>query len=100
MQTEHENYIREAAETIYELLQDDNIRKQCEARQKYLDRQRTTYSHIDKAKEQRLIAEEDVTKVQKQIDSLNEFISAEECSLAILKATLANKKDAALKPQQ
>lgn len=92
MQTEQFNPFREAAETIYELLQDDNFRKQCEARQKYLDRQRETYDCIDTAKDRRTKAETETNTLQSKISSLNLFIAEAEKNLATLRATPAGSR--------
>ena len=90
MQTEHIPLFREAAETIYELLQNDTFYKQCEARQNYLDRQRETFACIDQASDRRYKAEKEADHIQSKLSTLNMFISTEEKTLANLRAALAD----------
>ena len=57
MHAQKDEYIEEAANTIYRLSQDEKVRLQCEAREDYYRRQRSVQHYIEEQAEQ--IAEKD-----------------------------------------
>ncbi len=99
MLAQKDAYIEEACNTIYQLTQEEKIRLQCEAREDYYRRQRTTQAYIanqeNKINEQesRITAQENQIAVQEnQIAAQENQIAAQESQISVLETQMAEKE--------
>ena len=84
MHAQKDEYIEEAANTIYRLSQDEKVRLQCEAREDYYRRQRSVQHYIEEQAEQ--IAEKDSRIAQKEAE-----LKARDSRIADLDANLRER---------
>lgn len=82
MLAEQNEYIRSAADTIYKLTQDEQIRLQCEAREDYFRRQRYTQLRMEHT-------EGELALTKKKLSSTIEQLETSEAENAKLRAHIA-----------
>ena len=95
MLAENDKYISDASETIYQLTQDEHIRRVCEAREDFYRRERSVASKLQKNQEtiekQEITITEQATTITEQattIDNLNAQVSKTSAELEKLKVLL------------
>ena len=96
MLTEQNEYIYSAAETIYKLTQEEQIRLQCEAREDYYCRQR--YAQLEKehtekelaaAREETTALKEETAVLKQEATALKNQLASTEAENAELRARIA-----------
>lgn len=96
MYTQTDEYIQEAASTIYQLTQEERIRQQCEARDDYYRRQRSVQHYIEEQAEQ--ISEQNsfIASLEATVRQNNSIIQEKEAALRESNSIIL-EKEAALK---
>lgn len=96
MLAEQNEYIKEAADTIYLMSHDEAIREQCQAREDYYRRQRTMQYYLEKAEtdkaaaeEGRIAAEQRADAAEQRADVAEQRADKSEAENALLKAKIA-----------
>ena len=79
MHAQKDEYIEEAANTIYRLSQDEKVRLQCEAREDYYRRQRSVQHYIEEQAEQ--IMEKDSRIADLDLRERDSLIAEKEADL-------------------
>ena len=99
MLAEQNEYIQAAANTIYTLTQEEEIRLQCEAREDYYRRERYNQHRMKCAEEQLTITQEQLAISNAENADLRDRIAQQTTELAAKDALIAQLK-AALQEQQ
>lgn len=74
--------LEEAAETVYHISQNDRIREQCEAREDFFRRQRTTERLIERKNKEIMEQKEELLKLGNELSERNKEISEQKKQLA------------------
>jgi len=93
MLAEQNEYIRSAADTIYKLTQEEQIRLQCEAREDYFRRQRYTQLRIEHTEEKLALAKERLSNTEKQLSNAEKQLSNAEEKLSNTEEKLSNTEE-------
>ena len=74
--------LEEAAETVYHISQNDRIREQCEAREDFFRRQRTTELLIERQNKEILEQKKELSKLDKELSKLDKELSKRDKELS------------------
>lgn len=84
--------LEEAAETVYHISQDDRIREQCEAREDFFRRQRTTERLLERQNKEIMEQKEELSKLGKELSERNKELSERNKELSERNKELSEQK--------
>lgn len=87
MHAQKDEYIEEAANTIYRLSQDEKVRLQCEAREDYYRRQRSVQHYIEEQAEQIMEKDSRIADLHANLRERDSLIAKLQAELALMKGS-------------
>ncbi len=92
MLAKNDDFINEAAETIYQLSSEERVRLQCEAREEFYRRQRTAESRERAMKEELSTTKNELDSTKEQLSSAKDELSSARKQLSSKDAEIASLK--------